>query len=262
MRSAMKLVCLGLAIGLGASPAMAADGVVIHQRTTSGGTARDTQVQIVPQKMRAEVNGPGGTPQVVIFDGAKQVMWLVDNGKKSYTEMTKADVDRLGGQLGDMMAKMQEQLKNLPPAQRAQIEAAMQGRGFGAAPARPEYKPTGSDRVGKWSCAKYDGFENGQKTSEVCTVDPGELGLSAADMAVARQLGEFFRGIVPQGRAALIAAPEDVGLKGVPVRTTHVGPRPSVDEIVDVRRETIADALFVVPDGYTKTTLPNVPGAQ
>src|SRR5262245_45963489 len=99
--------------------------------------------------MRAAAGGPTGEEQAVIFDGGKQVMWMINDAKKSYYEMTKADVDRLGAQMNDAMAQMQAQMANLPPAQRAQIEAMMRGRGMPAAapPVKPEYRKIGTDKV-------------------------------------------------------------------------------------------------------------------
>ena len=150
--------------------------------------------------MRAEA----GDGQTVVFDGAKQVLWLINDGRKSYSEMTKAEADRMGGQLNDAMAKMQEQLKSLPPEQRAQIEAMMKGRGMpgmaGGAPAKTEYRKTGADKVGTWACDKYEGTRGGQKVTELCTVDPKVLGFAMSDFQVSKQLMEFFSKIVPRAR--------------------------------------------------------------
>ena len=52
----------------------------------------------------------------------------------------------------------------------------MRGRGMGmAAPAKRSR--TGTDKVGKWTCDKYEGTANGQKVADLCTVDPTVLGL-------------------------------------------------------------------------------------
>ena len=242
-----------------ASPLRAADGVLIVERTTASGKVRTSQIQIEPQRMRAETGGSGDSAQFVIFDGAKQVMWLVDPSRKTYSEMTKADAERMGGQMSAAMAQMQEQLKNLPPAQRAQFEAMMKGRGMpgmpgGDAAPKTEYKRAGTEQVGKWMCAKYEGFQNGQKTSEVCTVDPKELGFTQADFAVTRQLAEFFKSVMPQsGDMFSIGTPEAQGFSGVPVRRiTMVGPQQSTTEVVEVKREAFPESLFVVPTGLTR----------
>ena len=68
---------------------------------------------------------PSGEKGAFLFDGVKQVVWIVNYDKKTYTEMTKTDLDRMGQQMTEAMAKMQEAMKNLPPEQRAQMEQMM-----------------------------------------------------------------------------------------------------------------------------------------
>src|SRR5687768_588935 len=106
-----------------------ADGIFITQRVTSGGVPLTVQVQIEATRMRTEMAGPNGAVQVMIFDGGKQVLYIVDPARKTYMEMTKADADRLGGQMQGAIGQMQAQLEKLPPAQRAQMEAMLKGRG-------------------------------------------------------------------------------------------------------------------------------------
>jgi hypothetical protein len=240
----------------------AASGLLVVEKTTSADTNRTSQIQIEQHRMRAEVGGVAGpTSRVVIFDGAKQVLWLIDPAKKTYNEMTKADADRMGGQLQDAMSQMQAQLAKLPPAQRAQIEAMMKGRGVpgtGATPQKTEYRKAGKDKVGKWTCDKYEGFQNSEKTSELCTVDPATLGFSLADFDVSRQLGEFFKKLVPQSSDQLfsIGKAEDQGYSGVPVRRTFtVLGKETTTELTDVTRQTFTDATFAVPDGFKKEDL-------
>src|SRR6185369_830261 len=81
------------ALCLAALPLYAADGVLIVEKTTSGGNTKTSQIQIEKERMRAE----SADGQTVVFDGTRQVLWLVNDGRKSYNEMTKADADRMGG---------------------------------------------------------------------------------------------------------------------------------------------------------------------
>ena len=194
------------AMCLASSPLLAADGVLIVEKTTTRGNTQTNQIQIEKDRMRAETPGQGGEKQTVVFDGVKQMLWIINDGRKSYSEMTKADVDRLGGQLTDAMARMQEQLKTLPPEQRAQIEALMKGRGGPGhgrrARVKTEYRKTGTDKVGAWTGDKYEGSQNNQKVSELCTVEPRTLGFAMADFQVTKQLMEFFRKLVHRARTA------------------------------------------------------------
>jgi hypothetical protein len=258
-----KSVMLAAAISASASGAWAADGILIHEKTTSGGTTKTHQIQIDQHRMRAETAGAAGERQAIVFDGTKRVLTIVNYDKKTYSEMTQADVDRLSGQMSDAMAKMNDQMKNLPPEQRARIEAMMAGRGgmagaAGAAAEKTEYKKTGSDRVGQWTCDKYEGTRGGQKIEELCAVAPQTLGFTAADFAVTRDLQAFFGKLAPQNADSLfrIGSAAAQGFSGVPVRRVTFGSAPSTSELVDVIRQNIPDATFTVPEGFQKEASP------
>lgn len=251
------------AVCAAASSASAADGVLIVETSTVNGTPRTTQVQIERTRMRTEIAGQNGASQIVIFDGGKQVLYMVDPATKSYSEMTKADVDAAGAQLGDAMAQMQKALEGMPPAQRAQMEAMMKGRlggipGAGAA-AKTEYRRGGTSKVSKWTCDVYEGFQNNAKTGEVCTVSPTALGFNASDFDVSRQLAAFMRGLIPQGADQVFQSGQvqEQGYDGVPVRrVTTIAGRQIVTEITSVARQTFPESAFAIPDGFAKTASP------
>jgi hypothetical protein len=258
MKIAVKSITLAGALSVLTATAAAADGILLVTKTTAGGGAPATsQIQIDGRRMRAEAIGERGEKQIVVFDGTKKVMMLIDDSRKSYTEMTEADVEAIGGMMQGMMA----QIQNMPPEQRAQMEAMMRGRGAsmpGAAAPKITYAKVGTDTVGKWTCDKYEGTSGGQKVSEVCTVDPKVLGFTAADFAVSRELAAFFGKIMPSGGAQMfsIGSPEDQGFSGVPVRTVSSGGgRPVTSEITEVSRQTFPDSVFQAPAGYQKTSM-------
>ena len=243
------ILSAGLGAAAGVLPGGAADGVLIVQRTTTGGGAPQTsEVQIEKNRMRTEVTDQSGGKQVVVFDGAKQTMYMIDVGKKTYSEITKADID----QMSDMMAQMKAQLAALPPEQRAMAESMMKGRGgaMGAA-AKTEYKKVGTDKVGKWTCDKYEASRNGQKTSDLCTVDPSALGFTAGDFTVTQQFMEFFGKLLPQAadQAFGLGQASQQGFSGVPVRVVAGN---TTTEVTEASRQTFADSLFAVPAGFQK----------
>lgn len=246
----------------------AADGVQIVQRITGGTTGPlTTQMQIENTRMRTEVADQNGALQVVIFDGQKQILYVVDNARKTYMEITKADLTQLQGQMQAMMSQMQAALEKVPPAQRAQMEALMKGRlgGMGGAPAKIESKRAGTDKVGRWACDKYEVLSNGQKVSDVCTVNPSALGVTVKDFEVTRQLAELAAGIAPQMAAqiSVVGTPERQGFAGFPVRTIfYAGANTTTTELVEASRQTFADSLFVVPAGFTKQSMPGIAPAR
>jgi hypothetical protein len=242
-----------------ATPLWAADGVQLSQRSTIGTTQQTSQIQIDTNRMRAEMTSGVAGRRVIIFDGGKQVIEILNVDRKTYSELTKAQVDQLGGAVQDMMSQMQSAMANMSPEQRAQMEGMMRGRGMGgpAAPAKREYRKIGTDRAGKWACDKYEGSANGQKVSEICTVDPSVLGLTAADVQTFRQFADFFKKLVPQG-----SMPElnDPGFTGVPIKSVSFGATQVTTEIVDATRQTFADSLFAVPSDFTKEDFPMMGG--
>jgi hypothetical protein len=251
------------AVCTAASTASAADGVLIVESSTVNGSPRTTQVQIERTRMRTEIANQNGTTDIVLFDGDKQILYMINPGAKTYSEMTKADVDAAGAQLGGAMAEMQKALEGMPPAQRAQMEAMMKGRmgglpGAGGA-AKTEYRRGGTSKVSKWTCDVYEGFQNNAKTGEVCTVSPSALGFTPADFEVSRQLAAFMRGLIPQGADQVFQTGrvQDQGYDGVPVRrVTTIAGRQITTELTSVARQTFPDSAFAIPDGFTKTTSP------
>ena len=250
----MKNIAFAGALCLLAGAAQAADGILIVQQTTvSGGAPQTHRVQMDARRMRAETTGS----TVVVFDGTKQVMMLIDDGKKSYSEITKAEVEAIGAQVSGMMEQVQKQMQSLPPEQRAQMEAMMKGRGAGMpgmTVAKTQYRKTGTGTVGKWTCDKYEGYQGDKKVSEICTVDPKVLGFTEADFAVSKEMMAFFKQIMPAGAAEMFSlGSAEQGFSGVPVRTTTTSTPPTTTEVTEVGRQSFPDSVFQAPAGYAKT---------
>ena len=274
MRSIVRGTTFAAAALLFAARLWAADGVLIVQKVTTAGAAPKTnQIQIEQHRMRAEIAGPGGAAQSMVFDGVRQVMMMIDDDHKTYSEITQADVDAIGQQMSAAMAQMEAATKNMTPEQRAQIEKMMgkaggAARGRGAAePAKTQYHKVGTDTVGKWTCDKYEGTRDGQKVQELCTVDPKVFGFTLNDFAVSKDMAAFFEKMIPPGMSTKIPSaaelfhigtPEEQGFSGVPVRTiTYSGGQVvSTHEITDVKRQAFPDSTFKAPAGYTKQDSP------
>lgn len=239
-----------------------AQGVVFVQKETRGNQSTTSRVQMDKDHIRTESRS-GSDEQAFVFDGPKQTARMINVTRKTYMEITKVDMEQMKKQLDGAMAQMQQQMQSMPPAQRAMIEQMMQGRGMpGMAPAPPkvDYKQTGSDKVGPWTCTKYEGSVAGQKTTEVCTVDPKEFGLTPADFAVAQQLVEFMKTMMPEvaDRMFVNGTAQAQGFSGVPVRRTSFrnGAVESLTETTEFRRESLPASTFETPAGFRKESMP------
>jgi hypothetical protein len=257
----MRTLAVAIALVLAATSA-SAQGVVMVMRQVSGAQTTNSQVQMDRTHVRTDIQ-VNGESNAVVFDATADVVRMINLSKKSYIEMSRADLQQMQQQLTGVMAKMEAQLKNLPPEQRKMFEDMMKGRGGlpgGAAappaPPRITYKAAGNDKVGQWACTKYDGYNGAEKVSELCTVQPGAIGLSEADFAPMKQMAELMKTMVPDAaeQFAVNATVAEQGFAGVPIRQVSFrnGKPANSSELLEVRREAIPASVWEVPAGFTR----------
>ena len=222
-------------------------GVVIVQEMTRDGKTMTNTTQMDKSHMRVEM----ASTSVFIFDGEAQVARIVNMDKKSYMEMTKADLEKMQQQTAAAMEKMKSM-----PGGGALMGKMMGGRG-NTTPIT--YKATGSDKVGQWTCSKYDGTRGNEKVTELCTVEPKALGLTAGDFEVAQQLAEFMKAMMPtmDNQITVNGNAAQNGFAGVPVRTTTFsGGKPSITmETKSIKHEPIPASAWQAPAGFKKQTM-------
>jgi hypothetical protein len=261
MKNIAKTVVAIAAVCSVASPLQAAEGVLMLEKTVAGATTRSSMIQIERDRMRAELTGPTGDVQIVVFDGPGQVLRIISVPRKSYVEMTKADADRMAAQSAAVLAAIKEKIANMPPEERGKVEALMPqfGMAGGGLLAKPEYRRAGTDKVGRWACDKYEGFRNGKKVSEICTVEPKALGLTEADFDVTKQVASFFEKMLPQGGDQLVGIGriETQGFAGILIRrAAYDGDKVlSISEVTEVKRGNFAASTYEVPEGFQKQTM-------
>lgn len=82
MSPVVKTAPLVVALCLMAARLMAADGILIVQKHTAGGTTQTHQIQIENTRMRAETRDVSGRTQVMVFDAAAQLIRIIDPEKR------------------------------------------------------------------------------------------------------------------------------------------------------------------------------------
>lgn len=238
----------------------------VDESLSNGKTTNQT-ARVDTDRMMVDIQGDRGR-QTVVFLGSTQVFRMIDHEKKNYREVSQQEMEQMGAQLNDAMAKLQEQLKNMPPAQRQMMEKMMKGKMgqmMGQTAEKTVYTAAGAGRAGQWDCARYDGTRGGEKVSEVCAVEFSDFGLQASDFAAMQKMAEFFTKIMPDGMKDNFMVgserwQEEQGFPGVPVsRTTFRGGKAEQRTIVkSVTRADFEDALFDVPAGYKKEAMPKM----
>jgi len=260
-----------LCVLLGCLARQAQAGTVIQQVERAIGNSQARQqvtIYLDAGKLRVEGENPGSGKYLLIFDNARQVLWMADLAKGSYMEITKAQVEAMGGQMQQMMQQMQAQLAQIPPEQRAMVEQMMRqqmgGMGGNAPPPVTVREKNRGETVGPFTCTRYEVLTGGQVTEEVCAAAPSQLRLDASAFATFKALAEFFEPLSRMAPKGSWSAPKAMSqIDGFPVQTVmYEGQRPASEWVILKAEEQSLDAgLFTLPGNLRKTEMPQMPPA-
>jgi len=235
-----------------------------------GGANAPRQARMIADKDQLRMDRAQG--RVLIFRGDRNLAWTIDTHTSTYVEIDRGTMQQMRGQVDAARGQVTAELDKLPPEQRAQVEkmtggAATGGAAPAAVPTReaPRVIPSGkTDTVGGISCREVEVTRGKEKESEICVADWAAAGIAKADLEGFRKLvafqEEMTRGIGISSESAdgeqALALYEQ--LDGVPVRVrTFKGGAPRTEmRILKIEKKALDPALFEVPAGYTKRTMP------
>ena len=207
---------------------------------------QDVTFQMKGTKLRVE--SPQG---YAIMDIKTGITWLVSPQSKSYIEFTTEDMKAAQKQAEAMR---EEAMKNLPEDARKKIQEQEK-----ASAASPDVRELG--RSGTVNGLKAAAYEL-KKTNEVSIgwVTQEHKDLTDAFRAFAEWSKQFS---AEQDRSD--NAEMTLTKYGLPVRTQTLDQTSGgydVTDMLSVDAHPVAEDLFQIPDGYTKQTLPGLPGGS
>jgi hypothetical protein len=173
---------------------------------------------------------------------------------------------RMQKEMAPQMAKMREQLKNMPPEQRAMIEQRMGGMAnFGAMETKPVSKVTtverGTDKVAGFKCQRFDVMNDDTQVADVCLATKADAGMSKDDFATVSTATKFMRDMAAstQKMSAGMGAPQmPMGdVTGVPVATKDLRTGREF-RLVAVSGDTLDEARFNEYQSLTRRELPTM----
>jgi hypothetical protein len=204
----------------------------------------------------------------VIVDAKAKKVIMVDANKRTYMEMTEEDRKRMRGQMDAMRAQMQERMKNMPPDQRAKMEAMMGPGPAGAADAGKQhdwkFESMGQKKtINGFACEMYKVSEDGKLREEQC-VSPWSAGLvKKTDFAgiqkFAESMMEDFGGT--RARSGSIFSRMEKA-PGIPISRVSIdanGQRSEEEQVKSIKRGSVPASVFEIPAGFTKKEMP-MPG--
>lgn len=256
-----------LLLGLGLAAAASADVTIQLKKTDHLGSKKPDvstgSMSLNANSFAERWDGKDETHSRMIFRGDKNLMWMIDDGKKSYQQIDEATIDRMAGQMADARAQMQARLAQMPPEKRAQAEAMMKRFETGRPNAsKVDYRKIGATKlIGGHLCTEYDSYYDGDLQAHLWVAPYSALNVSPADAAVFKKMGEFFgkltAGMAGTRKQDYIPLRE---LNGLPLLTQDVDDGKITREtlIQSVSRSPIAAATFEVPAGYKMEAMPEM----
>lgn len=201
---------------------------------------------------------PDATHGGVVFDAGKDVLYVIDDKKKSYKQIDKAFVDQTAGQVNAAKAEMEAQIAKLPADQRAKAEEMMKKYAAQMQATTPEtkqeYRKTSETKViNGTTCTKYDSYWGDELEAHLWVAPYSALKLTESDGAVFEKMGEFTERLTSAlgsvKKHDYIPMHE---LKGVPLLTQEVEDGKVTRETVveSVTHEAAPPGVYSVPAGY------------
>jgi len=214
--------------------------------------------------LRIEPHQEGGAPATVMIFRDNALL-ILNQQDRSYYRMDEQTVAQLSDQISEAMKQIQEQLKNIPPEQRAMMEQMMKGRmpegmSMGGAAQAPALRvePAGSERVEQYSCDKYEVYLGQEKTQEICVVPVNQLGALGEVMDTFRAMARFTKKLTESTQQGPLATmtnnPFQIlnEIEGFPVLTRQFENGQPTHEVLfrSATEQNLSDDLFSVPSGY------------
>jgi len=285
-RWSVAITVLGLLAA--ATPAWA--GWVIDQVMKGGPDDKNVQRMFLQGNRLKTVVMEGATiTNAVVMDLDAQTITQIDYKERAFTTATAAEYaqlmrqgfEKMGEAMGQMqgqMKQMEEQLKNLPPEQRKQIEALMkQAQGSQRQAAQPQLKPEDCapdkvdvKRTGKsLSVAGYDAtgyqvFTNGTLDSEVWIAPAITAAREIDPQKLERMMREMMKALPqcpPRGQMFGADPMWKLMKDGYPVRSVDKDGG-HVIEVVKAESRSLGAAEFQAPAGFARKTLKEMMGGK
>lgn len=264
----LQLFMISAALVAGLSVTAAADVVITMTKTDLGSkkpTSTSGSLSMGSDRLTMRWEG-GGDEEMshVCFRGDRQVLWVLDDGDKSYMEITKEELDAVGEQVGSAMEKMKAELEKMPPEQRKMVEGMMKNNpalgGDVKKPERTIKRTSETKTINGFPCTKYEVYVDGAHDSDVWSTPFSKTGLKASDFGVFKQFMQFMDGLMSQfrsmkGKSGSSLTADFDAIDGVPIRTVDYDGdgKPETETLFDsVSRGDVAAGSYDLPKGYKK----------
>lgn len=248
MRRLSSLLVSGLLLAL--SGAANADVTVVSKMNGEMQTVRTSEHRIAMT----------GLQSGMIFRGDRKLMWILNPEKKTYTEMTEADLKAMAEQMNTAMVELEKMKAQLPPGMLDKMKQSMPSA---SAPKRTVTPMNESKTINGFPCKGYAVSSESGRKSEVWSTDPASAQLRPEDLSAFKEFADFMKTMMPgmeswSDWAKDFDHPKEGQVPGVPILTIvkdESGEELFRTELVRVEHGAVAPAEFEVPAGYAEKAI-------
>lgn len=261
----MRLRIMGCAAMLIATSVHAGAALEMINRDLANKRESKSMTYAQDGRLRIETGGPQDA--FAIF--RDETLYTFNPKDKTYVAMDRATMQKLAAQLNPALKMLQEQMANMTPEQRAQMERMIGNKLPGSdKPVNEEVrKSSRKGSVAGFACSYSEVLQDGVLQSEVCVTPAADLKggkeLYDAALKVSALLKDMMSSIdAPWLKQMMNRELENFQkLGGVPLitRVFDEGKPIHEAEMKSLRNESLAASLFEIPTDYKKQDLPNVP---
>ncbi len=166
----LRLILLCLPVLVSAPGGAGADATLVLK---GGGEAPMVTLQVRDGMARMQALG---SRDYVVFDAARNLLFLVEPGRSRYIEVDEASLVRTARALAAHREVMKQQILRLPQEQRARALAEM-----GLDDVELEIRPGATREVGGVRCRDHEVRRGGEVLGGACMASARDLGLSPRD---------------------------------------------------------------------------------
>jgi len=215
-------------------------GLYFESQKSSGGTEK---AWYTPGKFKSVDSDGKGV--IVLID--KETFIQLDPGKKSYTEMTFADMKKMTDAGQSMLSSMmKKRMESLSPEQRKMVEERMAKYNQGSSSeTKYEVTNTGETKtISGYPCTKYIVKRNGEDFETIWATKA----LGNVD-AVHKDMEKFSTKVASTFNLKNAPLSWFKDIPGFPIETDQ---HTSTSTVSRIEKRAVSDAEFEVPAGYTK----------
>ncbi len=235
-------------------------GMYWQSKTEGTVGERGSENFAMPKKFKMVRAGDNTDGSVVIARLDKEVFWMLNPEKKTYSEMTFDEMENMmkkaGGKMDAAMAKMQEQLKDMPKEQREMVEKMMGGKMDAAAAVdAPEQvrKTSETKTISGYNCTKYVA-SHGDKEIMTMWVTKGVRGFEPL-MSDWKEFAKRMSAMTSQSAKGIADAYKTID--GFPIQTTmKVMNNEVITTVTKIEQRSTPAGEFEIPSGYKKVKSP------